>query len=147
MARKKEVYSTALLKTKDIHHEINPESMPFEKYISSPDIAIKIDFPNGKSLLEKNFKSVAMPMNRFFIEFFEDYSVNDIMNYLTNEASDYRVTSLDGTIIRLSHKDYSEIDKINSKKNKNKKIKEFVFAEEKLSFFQKIKRKMQKKDK
>ena len=61
---------TAVLKVKYIHHEMNPEAISFESYISSPNTSIKIDFPNGKSLMEKGFRSIEMPLNKFYIDNF-----------------------------------------------------------------------------
>ncbi|MBR6137907.1 MAG: hypothetical protein IKQ06_07110 [Bacilli bacterium] len=131
MTKRKKVISTALLKVKCINKSINPETMPFEKYIDSSGIVIKIDFPDGKSLVEKNFKTYRTKMTKIYLEFYEEFDKNDIMNYLMNENSDYRATSLDGTILRLSQNDDFEISKMVNNRKKEKKIKEFEIIEEK----------------
>jgi len=131
MTKRKKVISTALLKVKCISKDINPESLPFEKYIGSSGIVIKIDFPDGKSLVEKGFKTYRKKMDKIFLEFYEEYDVRDIMNYLTNDSSDYRATSLDGTILRLSKDDYIEVSKMIHNNKKEKRIKEFEFVDEK----------------
>ena len=41
MTKRKKVISTALLKVKCINKNINPETMPFEKYIDSSEIQDK----------------------------------------------------------------------------------------------------------
>ena len=136
--------STALLKVKCINQSVNPESLPFEDYISSSKTSIKIDFPNGKSLMEKNFKKIDSVIDKFYLEFYDEFNPDDFMTYLLNKDSNYRATSLDGTILRLSHEDYDE--SFSSSKNQTEKLEEFVFVEEKKSFFQKIKRMIHKKD-
>ena len=140
----KQVNSTALLKVKCINQSVNPESLPFEDYISSSKTSIKIDFPNGKSLMEKNFKKIDSVIDKFYLEFYDEFNPDDFMTYLLNKDSNYRATSLDGTILRLSHEDYDE--SFSSSKNQTEKLEEFVFVEEKKSFFQKIKRMIHKKD-
>ena len=137
---------TALLKVKCIHHSMNPESIPFEDYITSSNTSIKIDFPNGRSLMEKGFKSHTVLMDKFYIEFFDEFNPEDMMDYLVNEQSNFRVTSLEGSVIRLSHEDYKSIPKELEEVPCKKPLKEFEFAEEKVGIFQKIKKAVQKKD-
>ena len=138
---------TAVLKVKCIHHELNPEAIAFESYISSPNTSIKIDFPNGKSLMEKGFRSIEMPLNKFYIEFFDDFDSKNMMDYLLDKNSDYRVTTFDGTIIRLCKKDYNDViadmgDEINLDR-----LKEYEFTDKKKEgFFTKIKNMIHKKD-
>ena len=139
------VISTALLKVK-CRHSMNPESIPFEEYISSSNTSIKIEFPDGKNLMEKGFRSINVPMDKFYIEFFEDIQGKNMMDYLMDEESDYRVTSLDGTIIRLSHKDYEAIPREIKEDKSTKPLKEYVFVKEKKSFWNKLKGVIHKKD-
>ena len=127
MTKRKKVISTALLKVKCINKNINPETMPFEKYIDSSGIVIKIDFPDGKSMLEKNFSTYRSKMEKIYLEFFEEYDRSNIMNYLLDEASDYRATTIDGTIVRLSKNDDLEVSKMIHNQKKDKRIKEFEF--------------------
>ena len=140
-----EIVKTAVLKVKSIRNRVNPESVSFENYISSSRTSIKIDFPDGKSFMEKGFRSIEMPIDKFYIEFFE-YDQNQILDYLLNKNSNYRATSVDGTILRLSHKDEMAVlsDSIND--DSDKKLREFEFVDEKESLFQKIKRMIHKKD-
>ena len=135
----------ALLKVK-CRHSMNPESIPFEEYISSSNTSIKIEFPDGKNLMEKGFRSISVPMDKFYMEFYEDIPTDHMMDYLLNEDSDYRVTSLDGTIIRLSHKDYEAIPKEIKDDKSTKPLKEYVFVKQKKSFFERIRGVIHKKD-
>lgn len=138
---------TAVLKVKYIHHEMNPEAISFESYISSPNTSIKIDFPNGKSLMEKGFRSIEMPLNKFYIEFFDDFDSKNMMDYLLNKDSDYRVTTYDGTVIRLSKKDYNDVVTSMGDEIQFDKLKEYEFNDKKkVSFFTKIKKMIHKKD-
>ncbi len=139
-----QVISTALLKVKCINQSVNPESLPFDEYISSSKTSIKIDFPNGKSLMEREFRRINSSIDKFYLEFFEEYDPDNFMSYLMNKDSNYRATSLDGTIIRLAHNDYD--NNIKSNDTEVEDLEEFVFVEEKESFFQKIKRIIHKKD-
>lgn len=145
--RKRPVVTNAVLKVKCIHHTMNPESTPFEDYITSANTSIKIDFPDGRCFMEKEFRSHAVLMDKFYIEFFEEVPMDNLMDYLTNEQSNFRVTSFDGSIIRLCHDDYESIPKELKEFRNKKPLKEFVFVEEKPSFFQKIKRGIHKKEK
>ncbi len=138
---------TAVLKVKYIHHEMNPEAIVFENYISSPNTSIKIDFPNGKSLMEKGFRSIEKPIEKFYIEFFDEYDSKNMMDYLLNKKSDYRVTTYDGTIIRLCKKDLDDVYADMGNEIKYKRIKEYEFSDKKKeSFFTKIKKMIHKKD-
>ena len=138
------VLSTALLKVKTVNHPMNPENMSFEDYIESPNTVIKIEFPDGKMLLEEHFRSTATPMERFYIEFFDECNREDMIAYLANPENNYRVTSLEGSIIRLSKEDEAMVDSIWDESTEG--LPEFVFQEEKVGFFQRIKRRFQKKD-
>lgn len=141
----KPVVSTALLKIKCIHHPINPESVSFEELIMSSNTSVKIDFPDGKSLMEKGFRSHTVLIDKFYVEFFEEFDLENMLDYLVDEDSDFRVTSLDGSVIRLSHDDYQAIPRELIDDSK-KPLKEFVFKEEGETFFQKIKRAIHGKD-
>lgn len=144
---RKPVVSTALLKVKCIHHSMNPESIPFEDYISSSNTSIKIDFQDGRSLMEKDFRTHSTLIDKFYLEFFEEYDFDHMMDYLMNDESNFRVTSLDGSVIRLSHEDYKSIPKDLAEFPSKKPLKEFVFKEDEKGFFQKIKKAIHKKDK
>lgn len=146
MKRRKKIIGTALLKVKCICHPINPESIPFEDYISSPNTSIKIDLFDGRSLMEKGFRSHEVPMEKFYIEFFDRYPTGDMMDYLMNSNSDFRVTSLDGTIIRLCQYDYDMIPKEIKNDVSEKPLKEYVFVKKKEGFISKIKHAIHKKD-
>ena len=146
MKRRQFVPETAILKVKYPRHSINPESMSFEDYISSPNISIKIDLLDGRSMMEKDFRTIAAPIEKFYIEFFDSCSVDELMNYLTNPESDFRVTSMDGTIIRLSHKDNEMIPNEIKNDTSKKPLKEYVFVKEKKSFMDRIRGFMHKKD-
>lgn len=134
----------ALLKVKCYCRTIRPESMPFEEYINRPSTSIKIDFPNGRSLMEPEFRSIEVPIMKVYLEFFDAYDTDHMMQYLLNKNSNYRATSLDGTILRPSLEDLQEISSIPDEETET--LKEYVFVEEKKGFFQKIKKMIQKKD-
>ena len=136
------VLSTALLKVKTIHHSINPESIPFEDYVMSSNTSIKIDFPDGRSLMEKEFRKINAPLDKFY---FEDFDSSSMLDYLTDEKSNFRVTSLEGSVIRLSHEDFQAIPKEIKEDTSDEPLKEYVFVPEKVSIFQKIKKIIHKK--
>ncbi len=136
--------STALLKVKTVNHPMNPENMSFEDYIESPNTLIKIEFPDGKALVEEKFRSASTPMDRFYIEFFDEINRDDMISYLANPEQNYRVTSLEGSVVRLSKEDEALVSSIGDSSIDG--LQEFVFQDEKVGFFQRIKRKFQKKD-
>ncbi|MBP5678662.1 MAG: hypothetical protein J6X28_02390 [Bacilli bacterium] len=137
--------STATLKVKYIH-PINPESLPFEDFISSHDTSIKIDFPDGRSLMEHEFRKLNVPMEKFYLEFFDSYSMSEMMEYLTRESSDFRATSMDGSVVRLSHQDMESIPKEITEDVSDQPLKEYVFVKEKESLFQRLKNIVHKKE-
>ena len=144
-SKKNPVLSTAVLKVKNVYRVLLPESMPFEDYISSSNTSIKIDFPDGKSMMEKEFRKNTNPIQKFYLEFYDDISIDHIMDYLVNSDSNYRVTDMDGTILRLSQEDQRLLSSVPKKKDQMK-LKEFVIVEEKNSIFRRFKNRFQKKD-
>lgn len=142
----KPVLSTALLKVKYIRHDMNPESVPFEEFINSSNTSIKIDFPDGRYLMEEGFRSVDSPLEKFYMEFFDEFDSRNMMDYLSSEESDFRVTSMDGSVIRLSLDDYEAIPREIKDDPSTKPLKEYVFVKEKKGILEKFKRLIDKKD-
>ena len=138
------VLSTALLKVKYVSQPMNPENIPFEEFIESPNMLMKIDFADGKSLVEEKYKSVDAPIEKFYIEFFDEYNRDDMISYLTDTNRNYRVTSSDGAVIRLSREDDALAS--NEKEEDTSGLREFIFMEEKKGFFDRMKNLFQKKD-
>lgn len=101
---------TAVLKVKYLGERINPEVECFEDVINSSNTSIKVDFNDGISLMEDNFKKLDVLMERFYIEFYDNYKNVDFIDYLSNEDSDFRVTTGDGVVVRLSHDDLVLLD-------------------------------------
>lgn len=101
---------TAVLKVKYLGERINPEVECFEDVINSSNTSIKVDFNDGISLMEDNFKKLDVLMERLYIEFYDNYKNVDFIDYLSNEDSDFRVTTGDGVVVRLSHDDLVLLD-------------------------------------
>jgi len=146
MTAKNNCYPTALLKVKYIRHSMNPESIPFEDLINSTNTSIKIDFPDGRFLMEKGFRSVNVPVQKFYLEFFDEYDLNEMMDYLSSEESDFRATSLDGSVVRPSKSDLASIPTEIKEDSSEKKLKEYVFVKEKKGVFQRFREFIHKKD-
>lgn len=122
MTRSKRCLGNAVLKVKYLSDSFNPETELFEDIVTSPKTIIRIDFNDGVSLMEDNFKSTEVPTTKFYIEFFDNYKNKDFIDYLSSSNSDFRVTTSDGTVIRLSHDDMMFLDDNKPKttlKNKN----------------------------
>lgn len=146
MKNKKKVIDTAVLKVKCIKHPINPETISFEDYIGSSNTSIKIDLFNGRSFMEKGFRTHEVPLEKFFIEFFDSYAESELMDYLMNPQNDFRVTSMDGTIIRMCQMDYDMVSNSVRDSNENHSFKKYVFVRKKQGLFQKIRGVIHKKD-
>lgn len=108
--RPKKSTGSAVLKVKYLGEKMNPEVDSFEDIVTSSNTSIKIDFNDGISLMEDNFKRHDVLIEKFFIDFFDNYKNVDFMDYLSNEDSDFRVTTSDGVIIRLSKDDMVLVD-------------------------------------
>lgn len=83
----------------------NDEDVFFEDMIDSENNLISIDFLNGKTLSESGFSKVNVSSDKYYLEFFDNVDYKNIIDYLENDNSDFRVTCQDGTIIRPSLKD------------------------------------------
>ena len=138
------VTSTALLKVKYVTKPMNPENMSFEDFIENPNTVIKLEFPDGKALVEAHFRSTDTPMTKYYVEFFDAFNRDDMIAYLTSEASDYRVTTLDGSVIRMSKEDERMVATLGEGSIEN--LPEYEFKKERMGFFQRIKNRFQKKD-
>ena len=106
----------ATMKIKYKEGRMDTEKIPFEELISREDTLIRIDFPNGKSLVEKSYKKEIGETEKLYIEFFDKEEDTEIMDYLLDEKSDYRVTNVEGTVIRLSKKDEKDFEKKETRK-------------------------------
>ena len=146
MRNQKNIIDTAVLKVKCIKHPINPENISFEDYISSPDTSIKIDLLDGKSFMEKGFRTHEVPLEKYFIEFFDPYSESELMDYLMNPQNDFRVTSMDGTIIRMCQMDYEMISNSIQNNDEYHSLEKYVFTRKKHGLFQKLRGVIHKKD-
>ena len=128
-----ESYDNAILRIKFSSDIIGRETISFEELINREDCFIRIDFPDGHSLMEHEFKIMNLPEEKMFVEFFDSYRRNNLISYFSQEKSDYRVTDSNGTVIRLAH---SDIKKIRSDEKKQKmKVSKSVFGEELHAFY------------
>lgn len=86
----------------------------FEDMISSDSNLISIDFPNGKSLTEEGFSKSNVSISKYYVDFFDDLDNKDIMEYLEDENSNFRVVDDDGCVIRPSLNDLKELDYVDN---------------------------------
>jgi hypothetical protein len=75
---------------------------------------------NSKIIMESpDFKSHEVVIDEYLIEFFDDVDYKNIIEYLDNENSNYRVRSIkDNVIIRLCNDDWNslaELDKLSER--------------------------------
>ena len=117
------IKDTMVLKIKYLDATYNSESLPFEEIISGDKSLVCINFSNGKSYIEKKFLENNNPVEKLFIELFDTIALDDILDYLMNPTSNYRVTNQEGTIIRPSHEDYEVVMEEEHQKVKQKKQK------------------------
>lgn len=101
----------AILRIRFLKGKMNPEDVSFDEMINSDLTLISVEFRNGKVLREDGFKTESGEVEKYFVEFFDDYSSSgDIIDYFMNPESDYRITDSDGTIIRLSSDDVKRFE-------------------------------------
>ncbi|MBR3211132.1 MAG: hypothetical protein IKF71_04275 [Bacilli bacterium] len=138
MRREKKVLGTAILHVKCNEKMMSLEESSFEEFISSPDTFIKIDLLDGRSLIQDGYRSNFMPSERYYIEFYDSYSVGDLLSYLMCPESDFRATSLDGTIVRMSQHDLKMIPKEVKNDPSREPSKEYVYMSAKNGLFHKV---------
>lgn len=102
----------AVLKIKSLVKE--DEDCFFEDMINSESNLISIDFSNGKSLTEVGFSKSNVNISKYYVDFFDDYGNRDIIDYMKDENSNFRVTDDEGCIIRPSINDLEELKYIDN---------------------------------
>ena len=123
----------AILRMKFASQIVGMEIIPFEELINREDCFIRIDFPDGHSFMEHEFKKVNLPEEKYFVEFFDTYHRSNLMDYFSKETSNYRVTDSDGTVIRMAHIDNRSIQE--EKKKQKKKTTHHVLDNELHAFY------------
>ena len=98
----------AVLKIKSLVKE--DEECFFEDMINSESNLISIDFSNGKSLTEVGFSKSNISISKYYVDFFDDYGNRDIIDYMKDENSNFRVTDCEGCIIRPSINDLERLE-------------------------------------
>jgi len=114
------ILDTAVLKIKTAN-ELDFINNTFAKVIQNKSNCIRIDFGNGNSFMEETFPKKKEEIQKIFLEFFDlDYQ-EDIMDYLVSDKSNFRATSMDGTIVRPSIEDYDYVMEYAARKVKQKR--------------------------
>lgn len=144
--RGKRVLKTAILKVKYVGNPISPELIPFEEFIESSHTSIQVDFLDGRRLMEDNFRSLFSQVDKFYLEFFDSFDSNHMMEYLTSIQSDFRVTSMEGTVVRLSHDDFLSYSNFTPKKESSSKLVSYCFLDEKKRPWQKKRKQIDRKE-
>ena len=126
LKRKPSVIQSAILKIKS-SEELDFIKNTFEEIVSNSMYSVRIDIINGKSYAEEGFEKNKKSIYKFFVEFFDTGFLENITSYLLDANNDFRVTDLDGTIVRPSKEDYDYV--VNSKKTK-KESKKLIFNQE-----------------
>lgn len=97
----------AILKIK--HLSKSGEDVFFEDMIEDEKNLISIDFLNGKTLSESGFSKVNTSTDKYYLDFFDNFDYKNIMDYLDDDNSNFRVTDVYGTIVRPSHSDLKKL--------------------------------------
>lgn len=116
----------AILRMKFATKIIGMETIPFEELVNREDCFIRIDFPDGHSLMEHEFKMMNVPEEKLFVEFFDTYQRKNLIPYFSRDESDYRVTDSNGTVLRLAHADIKRVAPVVEKKQKKKVSKQVI---------------------
>lgn len=87
--------------------------------LSCDSCFFELVYKNGMYIRDEEFLSCESESVEYLIEFFGNENIFDlfmnrqIISYLQNEDNDYRITSKDGTILKLSHADWGYHEKMN----------------------------------
>lgn len=98
----------AVLKVKHLSNNSEKEVL-FEDMIEDDNTLISIDFSNGKTLCENGFSKVHTSSDKYYLEFFDDFDYKNIIDYLEDDNSNFRVTDVYGTIVRPSFNDLESL--------------------------------------
>lgn len=73
-------------------------------------------FSFGDSVIEgSEYKNSTLKEEVFEIDFFDEFNIDDFINYMSSDSSDYRAFDVKNSIIvRLSHDDLEKYDRLKS---------------------------------